>query len=342
MSLDQPEALGAMVIGYTFHHGSDHSADVRRLLTRAVLARRQRKLAEPKRLGLDAAMKAELARVHAGKATPEDALNDLLQTGVGNFGQDMRGFVLETTSLDALEIPAEVLTQPTLHLEIGVTHHRPPGAAWAQLVILVDLRRLRRAAVDLKPRAPVLLVAATPAHMTSPPRFSSGEGPAATAIGENLGKTGPRRYMSCWVGRPMSKRRSTFVRRWPSSCRPLSYCRSPPRAPRRRQRRGGCHRRRCRTPVVIWAPPTPAVTWAPADTGGATDAATTDGPRDTGGTPTPPQGRRSPRRRRHRRPPMTRATAAADWAARGRSSAALPLVGALAGLGVVIRRRRRR
>jgi hypothetical protein len=137
VSLDQPEALGAMVIGYTFHHGSDHSADVRRLLTRAVLSRRQRKLAEPKRLGLDAAMKAELARVHAGKATPEDALNDLLQTGVGNFGQDMRGFVLETTSLDALEIPAEVLTQPTLHLEIGVTHHRPPGAAWAQLVIFV-------------------------------------------------------------------------------------------------------------------------------------------------------------------------------------------------------------
>jgi hypothetical protein len=80
---------------------------------------------------------SELARVHAGKATPEEALNGLLQTGVGNFGKDMRGFVLETTSLDALEIPPEVLTQPTLHLEIGVTHHRPPGAAWAQLVIFV-------------------------------------------------------------------------------------------------------------------------------------------------------------------------------------------------------------
>jgi hypothetical protein len=61
----------------------------------------------------------------------------VLEEGVVRFGSDMRGYVVETTSLDALEIPAEVLSQSTLHLEIGVTHHRPPGAAWAQLVILV-------------------------------------------------------------------------------------------------------------------------------------------------------------------------------------------------------------
>jgi hypothetical protein len=137
VSLSEPEALGAMVVGYRFHHGHDHRADIRRLLTRAVLARRQRKLSEPKRLGLEAAMKAELDRVHTGKTTPADALQSLLEAGVGSFSQNMRGLLLETTSLDALEIPAEVLTQPTLHLEIGVTHHRPPGAAWAQLVILV-------------------------------------------------------------------------------------------------------------------------------------------------------------------------------------------------------------
>jgi hypothetical protein len=137
VSLADPEALGAMVVGYRFHHGNDHTADVRRLLTRALLARRQRRLGEPKRLGLDAAMKQELARVNAGKATPAEALQSLLDHGVGRFGQNMQGYLLETTSLDALEIPAEVLTQPTLHLEIGVTHHRPPGAAWAQLVILV-------------------------------------------------------------------------------------------------------------------------------------------------------------------------------------------------------------
>jgi hypothetical protein len=49
----------------------------------------------------------------------------------------MKGYVVEAASVDALEIPADVIEQPTLHLEIGVTHHRPPGAAWAQLVIVV-------------------------------------------------------------------------------------------------------------------------------------------------------------------------------------------------------------
>ena len=137
VSLAEPEALGSVVVGYRFHHGSDHAGDVRRLLTRAVLARRQRSLAAPKRLGLEAVMKEELARVHAGEAQPSDALQTVLEAGVVRFGADMRGYVVETTSLDALEIPAEVLSQPTLHLEIGVTHHRPPGAAWAQLVILV-------------------------------------------------------------------------------------------------------------------------------------------------------------------------------------------------------------
>jgi hypothetical protein len=55
----------------------------------------------------------------------------------GRFKASSRGIVVEATSLDALEIPAEVLSQANLQLEIGVTHYKPPGAAWAQLVIIV-------------------------------------------------------------------------------------------------------------------------------------------------------------------------------------------------------------
>ena len=137
VTLADPEAVGALAIGYRFHHGADHTADVRRLVLRAVLARRKRKLPDPKRLGIEVRMREELARVHAGQIQPMAALQAVLEEGSMQFGASMRGYVLETTSLDALEIPEEVLTQKTLHLEIGVTHHRPPGAAWAQLVILV-------------------------------------------------------------------------------------------------------------------------------------------------------------------------------------------------------------
>ncbi len=137
VTLSDPEAVGALAIGYRFHRSADHSADVRRLLLRAVLARRQRKLSDPKRLGIEVRMREELARVNAGQLQPVEALQAVLEEGALKFGQNMRGYVVETTSLDALEIPEEVLAQPTLHLEIGVTHHRPPGAAWGQLVILV-------------------------------------------------------------------------------------------------------------------------------------------------------------------------------------------------------------
>jgi len=127
-----------VVTGYRFHQGNDHTADVRRLLLRVVAARRRMSLEAPARLGpLMTVMKEELALVNAGKAQPMEALQEVLETGVNRFGAGMRGYVVEATSLNALEIPAEVLKQPTLHLEIGVTHYRPPGAAWGQLVILV-------------------------------------------------------------------------------------------------------------------------------------------------------------------------------------------------------------
>ncbi|TMQ11955.1 MAG: hypothetical protein E6J90_33045 [Deltaproteobacteria bacterium] len=136
--LDHPDALGAVVVGYRFHHGNDHADDVKRLLIRTVQARRRMKLPPPTRLGdMQAVMQAELARVNHGTAQPMEALQRVLARGVNQFGADMRGYVVEATSLDALEIPAEVLAQPKLVLEIGVTHHKPQGAAWAQFVILV-------------------------------------------------------------------------------------------------------------------------------------------------------------------------------------------------------------
>ena len=49
----------------------------------------------------------------------------------------LKGYVIEATSTDVFDCPAKFLAQPNLALEIAVTHYKPPGAAWAQLVILV-------------------------------------------------------------------------------------------------------------------------------------------------------------------------------------------------------------
>lgn len=135
---DAPAAVGAIVTSYRFHRSNDHRADIQRLLIRAQRARKQRSLPPLKRLGgLDDVVRAELQKVHLGKAEPIDALQRVLESARDRLGIATRGYVVETTSLDALQIPEEVMIQPTLHLEIGVTHHKPKGAAWAQLVILV-------------------------------------------------------------------------------------------------------------------------------------------------------------------------------------------------------------
>jgi hypothetical protein len=133
-----PDALGALVGGYRFHHGDDHTDDVKMLLTRVVRARRRLGLPAPLRLGTMAeVMKEELAHVHAGKAQPMEAMEAVLERGVGKFHASMRGLVIEAASLDELELPAQVARQSTLHLDIGVTHYKAPGAAWAQFTILV-------------------------------------------------------------------------------------------------------------------------------------------------------------------------------------------------------------
>ena len=64
-------------------------------------------------------------------------MDTMLAEGVHRFGHNMRAYLFEATSLDAFEIPSMIQRQRHLDVEIGVTHHRPQGAAWAQLVILV-------------------------------------------------------------------------------------------------------------------------------------------------------------------------------------------------------------
>jgi hypothetical protein len=86
---------------------------------------------------MDEVLRHELGRVQAGSSTPRSALQEALNRATSHFEVSTQGIVVETTSLDALEIPPQVLSQSDLRLEIGVTHYKPPGAAWAQLVIVV-------------------------------------------------------------------------------------------------------------------------------------------------------------------------------------------------------------
>jgi hypothetical protein len=99
----EPPGLGAITSGYRFYHGNDHRQDVWRLFQRVLVARKRLSLPPPRRLtDVENGMLEQLARVYEGNAEPMEALDVVLKLGT-----------------------------------IGVTHHKPKGAAWGQLVVFV-------------------------------------------------------------------------------------------------------------------------------------------------------------------------------------------------------------
>jgi hypothetical protein len=133
-----PGGMGAVVTGYRFQHGEDHTADVAAVVGRIAEARSARGLPAPKIIsGYGDVITEELGAVKRGEENPYQALQASLQGAVRRYETSMRGLVVETISTDSFELPRELIAQPRLQLAIGAAHYKPPGAAWAQLVIVI-------------------------------------------------------------------------------------------------------------------------------------------------------------------------------------------------------------
>jgi hypothetical protein len=136
--IPEERMLGAVTIGYRFHHGADHADDEKYLLSRVTQTRTRLSLLPPTRLdGADIILNEELLKVHQGTSAPRSAMDRVLQRSVEHFQRSMRGYIIETSSLEELQLPEEVLRQPTLQLDIGVTHFKPEAGAWARYAIIV-------------------------------------------------------------------------------------------------------------------------------------------------------------------------------------------------------------
>lgn len=135
---EEPDVLAAVVSGYVFHKLEYHVADMNMLAARIVKARAKLGLPPPKILGpLNATMSEQLGRVNRGEAEPSEALDAVLENAVAEFGRSMKGFRAEAMNLNAVQLPDELIRTPDLIFSLGVTHHKPPGAAWGQLVVLM-------------------------------------------------------------------------------------------------------------------------------------------------------------------------------------------------------------
>ncbi len=132
------KAHGALFTTYALFDGYRHDGDPRAVADRIGAARVERGVARPQ-LAADLSAEAQRAAlsVQAGQRAPAQALNDLLQRVTDRFGRSVRGWAAETTALDRIALPPELVARPSLTLGIGVAHHRTEGAAWGRFVVLI-------------------------------------------------------------------------------------------------------------------------------------------------------------------------------------------------------------
>lgn len=128
----------AVAIGYRFHHDKDHGTDEQALFSRVMQSRKRMGMSPPTRiLNFVPILDEELIKVQQGVDSLEDATNRAMQRCVESTHMGMSGFVIQASSLDELQLPDKLLRQKALRMDIGVTHFKAPGAAWAQYAVVV-------------------------------------------------------------------------------------------------------------------------------------------------------------------------------------------------------------
>ncbi len=130
-------ALGAAVTTYELFESNDHDAEADRLAERVAALRAERQLPAPVRVASPDELAPEARLVVEREKPPMAALDDAMQAVATKTGNSVAGWVVEATDLDAIAIPEPLLRPGALQFAIEVTHHRAPGAAWGQYVVLI-------------------------------------------------------------------------------------------------------------------------------------------------------------------------------------------------------------
>jgi hypothetical protein len=129
--------LGAVVTTYAFFGSGDHAKDEAVFFERLQEARDAMGLPAPVRITGFPPMSVECARVEREGRSPMAALEDMMASAVDRTGRPVAGYVLETNDLTRVDVPKQLLARGPLEVIVGITHHRPPSAAWGQYVVFV-------------------------------------------------------------------------------------------------------------------------------------------------------------------------------------------------------------
>jgi hypothetical protein len=136
----EPSGAMALLTTYSFFQTQDHSADETKVFTELSKRRQARRHSAPARTPRERALDRALARVASGDATTSEALELAMQEVSASESVGVSGWVAETADLRQIPWPQDLLEKEPLDVEIGVTHYKAPGGAWAQYAILVLMR----------------------------------------------------------------------------------------------------------------------------------------------------------------------------------------------------------
>jgi hypothetical protein len=131
-------AYGALFSTYALFDGYRHDNDARTLGARLAALRSARGLGQPRMATeLNAEAGRAAAEVQAGRRTAAEALDLLLHRISESLGRGVRAWAAETTSIEQMKIPDELVGLPAMTFGIGVAHHRQEGQPWGRFVVFI-------------------------------------------------------------------------------------------------------------------------------------------------------------------------------------------------------------
>jgi hypothetical protein len=135
-----PTGAMALLTTYSFFQTKDHGADETKVFAELVKRRKARGHSAPNRVPRERALDRALGRVAANDTTTGVALQYAMDEISASESVAVSGWVAETSDLRQIPWPDALLAKEPLDVEIGVTHYKASGGAWAQYAILVILR----------------------------------------------------------------------------------------------------------------------------------------------------------------------------------------------------------
>ena len=137
----EPAGAMALVSTYSFFKSTDHSVEENAVYEELVKRRQAHRRSSPARITKGPALERALARIAAKEATSAQALEAAMHEVHASENVGVSGWLAETNDLRQIPWDNDLLERESLQIEIGVTHYKAPGGAWAQYAVLVLIRQ---------------------------------------------------------------------------------------------------------------------------------------------------------------------------------------------------------